>query len=642
MTASTVELQAKLTQKPADPLPEVVIYFAGDSGDGIQAIGGQFGHTCVRMGNDILTFPDFPAEIRAPAGTRAGVSGYQLRFGNAEVLTPGDGYDALVAFNPAALLTRVKGLKTNGILIVNSDKFGANDLNKAHCKVNPLEDGSLDRYQVYRVDLTKMTRLAVFDSPLPAPLSPREGDRCQNFFALGMVCWLYQRSLEPTADYIKAKFGKRAEVAEANRRALVAGWSYCENTDSFSSSFTVAPAKLPPGLYRHITGNQATAMGIVAAGQKAGLPVFYGSYPITPASDILHALARYKHMGVTTVQAEDEIAAACMAIGAAYSGSLAFTATSGPGLDLKQEAISLAISTEMPFVIVDVQRGGPSTGLPTKTEQADLFAAMYGRHGESPLPVLAANQPSDCFACVYEATRIAVKYRTPVIFLSDGYLANGAEPWLIPSAKDLPPIASTQLVESNGIHPFKRDAETLARPWVRIGTPGLEYRVGGIEKDQYSGNISYEPDNHEAMSLLRKAKIDGIAREIPPTAIDGPASGDLLVVGWGSTYGSIKSAVDRKRREGKSVAHVHLRFLNPLPPDLGAILGRYKKVLVPEMNLGQLVEILRARFVIPAIPLSKVKGQPFTITEIADAIDNNLKAPEVLNASELQLNLKGM
>jgi 2-oxoglutarate ferredoxin oxidoreductase subunit alpha len=625
MAETNVDVQAKPSHKPVETLPEVVVYFAGDSGDGIQAIGGQFGHTCVRMGNDILTFPDFPAEIRAPAGTRAGVSGYQLRFGSGEVLTPGDGYDALVAFNPAALLTRLKGLKANGILIVNTDKFQANDLNKAHCKGNPLDDDSLDRYQLFKVNLTKLTRAAVFESPLPAPLSPREGDRCQNFFALGMVCWLFQRSLEPTMQFIKAKFGKKAEVAEANRRALVAGWVYCENTETFASSFTVAPAKLPPGLYRHVTGNQATAMGIVAAGQKAGLPVFFGSYPITPASDILHQLSRYKHLGVTTVQAEDEIAAACMAIGAAYSGALAFTATSGPGLDLKQEAISLAISTEMPVVIVDVQRGGPSTGLPTKTEQADLFAALYGRHGESPLPVVAACQPADCFASVYEAARIAVKYRTPVIFLSDGYLANGAEPWLIPSARDLPLITPAQLAEANGARPFTRDPETLARPWVRLGTPGLEYRVGGIEKDQGSGNISYDPDNHEAMTRLRKAKIDRIARDIPPTAIDGPDAGDLLVVGWGSTYGAIKSAVERRRRGGRSVSHVHLRYLNPLPPDLGAILGRFKKVLVPEMNLGQLCDILRARFVVPAIPLSKVKGQPFTITEIADAIDTTLK-----------------
>jgi 2-oxoglutarate ferredoxin oxidoreductase subunit alpha len=622
---ANVDLSPIPSQKPVDAVPEVVIYFAGDSGDGIQAIGGQFGHTCVRMGNDIVTFPDFPAEIRAPAGTRAGVSGYQLRFGNTEILTPGDGYDALVAFNPAALLTRLKGLKSNGILIVNTDKFSTKDLNTAHCKTNPLEDGSLDRYQVYRVDLTKLTRAAVFSSPLPAPLSTREGDRCQNFFALGMVCWLYQRSLQPTEVYIKDKFGKRPEVVEANIRALKAGWAYCEATDSFSSSFTIAPAKLPPGLYRHVTGNQATAMGIVAAGQKAGLPVFYGSYPITPASDILHQLARYKHLNVTTVQAEDEIAAACMAIGAAFAGALAFTATSGPGLDLKQEAISLAISAEMPMVIVDVQRGGPSTGLPTKTEQADLFAAMYGRHGESPLPIIAACQPSDCFGCVYEAARVAVKYRTPVIFLSDGYLANGAEPWLIPAARDLPAINPAQLADANGSRAFTRDPETLARAWIRLGTPGLEYRVGGIEKDQGSGNISYDPDNHEAMSRLRKAKIDRITRDLPPTVVDGPASGELLVVGWGSTYGSIKSAVDRKRREGKSVSQVHLRYLNPLPADLGAILSRFKKVLVPEMNLGQLVDILRARYVIPAIPLSKVKGQPFTITEIADAIDNVLK-----------------
>jgi 2-oxoglutarate ferredoxin oxidoreductase subunit alpha len=621
MSASNATLATQPSQKPVDQRNDVVVYFAGDSGDGIQAIGGQFGHTCVRMGNDIVTFPDFPAEIRAPAGTRAGVSGYQLRFGNHDVLTAGDAYDALIALNPAALTARVKGLKDSGILIVNTDKFGQLDLNKAACKSNPLEDGSLDRYQVFKVELTRLTRTAVFASPLPAPLSTREGDRCQNFFALGMCCWLYQRSLEPTMQFIRSKFGKRPEVSEANQRALKAGWAYCENTDAFASAFRVEPAQLKPGLYRHITGNQATALGIVAAGQKAGLPVFYGSYPITPASDILHGLARYKGMNVTTVQAEDEIAAACMAIGASYAGALAFTATSGPGLDLKQEAISLAVSTELPLVIVDVQRGGPSTGLPTKTEQADLFAALYGRHGECPLPILAASHPSDCFGTVYECARLAAKYRTPVIFLSDGYLANGAEPWLIPNAKDLAPIVPMQLAEVNGVKPFQRDPETLARPWIRIGTPGLEHRIGGLEKDVNSFNISYDPENHESMSHLRKAKVDGITREIPPTTIEGPASGDLLVVGWGSTYGAIKSATMRARQAGKSVAQIHLRYLNPLPPDLGAILGRYKKILVPEMNMGQLVELIRARFVIPAQPLNKIKGQPFAITEISAAID---------------------
>jgi 2-oxoglutarate ferredoxin oxidoreductase subunit alpha len=621
MSASSTSVSVTPSRKPIEARPDVVVYFAGDSGDGIQAIGGQFGHTCVRMGNDIVTFPDFPAEIRAPAGTRAGVSGYQLRFGNQEVLTAGDGYDALIALNPAALTARIKGLKDNGLLIVNTDKFGQLDLNKAACKTNPLEDGSLNRFQIYKVELTRLTRHAVNESPLPAPVSSREVDRCQNFFALGMVCWLYQRSLEPTAQFIRAKFGKRPEIAEANLRALKGGWAYCENTEAFASAFTVEPAKLKPGLYRHITGNQATALGIAAAGQKAGLPVFYGSYPITPASDILHALARYKNMNVTTVQAEDEIAAACMAIGAAYAGALAFTATSGPGLDLKQEALSLAVSTELPLVVVDVQRGGPSTGLPTKTEQADLLAALHGRHGECPLPILAASHPSDCFYTVYECTRIAAKYRTPVIFLSDGYLANGAEPWLIPAAKDLPPIQPRQLAEVNGHKPFERDPETLARPWIRIGTPGLEHRIGGLEKDIGSFNISYDPDNHEAHSRLRKAKIDGITREIPPTQIEGPNSGNLLVLGWGSTYGAIKSATERARKAGKSVAHVHLRYLNPLPPDLGDILGRYKKVLVPEMNMGQLVELIRARYVIPAMPLNKIKGQPFTITEVVAAIE---------------------
>jgi 2-oxoglutarate ferredoxin oxidoreductase subunit alpha len=625
MAPSSTGTEPLPTHKPIDRRDDVVVYFAGDSGDGIQAIGGQFGHTSVRMGNDLVTFPDFPAEIRAPAGTRAGVSGYQLRIGSGEVLTPGDGYDALIALNPAALTARVKGLKANGILIVNTDKFGQLDLNKAACKTNPLDDGSLNAYQVYKVELTRLTRAAVFESPLPAPLSSREGDRCQNFFALGMVCWLFQRTLDPTIQFIDAKFGKRPEVAEANKRALRAGWVYCENTDQFASSYAVAPAKLPPGLYRHITGNQATALGIAAAGQKARLPVFYGSYPITPASDILHQLSRYKHLNVTTVQAEDEIAAICSAIGASFAGALAFTGTSGPGLDLKQEGLSLAISTELPLVVVVVQRGGPSTGLPTKTEQADLLAALHGRHGECPCPIIAASQPVDCFLGVYEAARIAVKYRTPVIFLTDGYLANGAEPWLIPSAKDLPAFPSkAQITEANGVRPYTRDPETLARPWVRLGTPGLEHRIGGLEKDQGSGNISYDPDNHEAMSKLRRGKIDRVANEIAPTAIDGPTSGDLLVVGWGSTFGSIRSAVERKRHEGASVAHVHLRYLNPLPPDLGEILTRYKHVMVPEMNLGQLVEVLRARFVIPAIPLTKIKGQPFTITEICDAIDRVL------------------
>ncbi len=622
MSSTTETVDIKKTVKPVQATKDVVIYFAGDSGDGIQAIGGQFGHTCVRMGNDIVTFPDFPAEIRAPAGTQAGVSGYQLRFGSGEVLTPGDAYDALIALNPAALQARVKGLKTNGLLIINTDKFRETDLKKAQCKTNPLDDGSLDGYQIFRVDLTKLTRAAVFETPLPATLSTREGDRCQNFFALGMVCWLYQRSLEPTVQYIKSKFGKRAEIAEANQRALRAGWVYCENTETFASSYEIAPAKHAPGLYRHITGNQATALGLVAAGQKAELPVFLASYPITPASDILHQLSRYKNMNVTTVQAEDEIAAACMAIGASFAGALGCTSTSGPGLDLKQEALSLAISTELPLIVVDVQRGGPSTGLPTKTEQADLLAAIYGRHGECPAPIIAASSPSDCFFAVYEAARIAIKYRTPVIFLTDGYLANGAEPWLIPSSKTLAPIVHKQLVERNGVMPFDRDPDTMARQWVRIGTPGLEYRVGGLEKDQKTGNISYDPDNHEAMGYLRKAKIDRIEREIPPTVIDGPASGDLLLVGWGSTHGAIKSAMERQRQAGqKGISQIHLRFLNPLPPDLGDILKRFKHVLVPEMNMGQLSILIRAKYVLPAKPLNKVKGQPFTITEISNAIE---------------------
>lgn len=631
MAATKVGIQPKPSHKPVENLDSVVVYFAGDSGDGIQAVGGQLTNTCVRMGNDIVTFPDFPAEIRAPAGTMAGVSGFQLRFGSQEVLTAGDRYDALVALNPAALKARLKGLKPNGILIVNKDSFQTNNLNKVGYKVSPLEDGSLDAYQVFPVELTKLTRNAVFASPLPAPLTPREGDRSQNFCALGMVCWLYQRSLDPTVKFIQAKFGKRPELAEANVRALQGGWAYCENTESFASAYSVPAAEMKPGLYRHVTGNQALALGIVAAGQKSGLPVFLGSYPITPASDVLHQLSRYKNMGVTTVQAEDEIAAVCMSIGAAYSGALSYTTTSGPGLDLKQEAIGLAVSAELPLVICDIQRGGPSTGLPTKTEQADLLAALFGRHGECPVPILAACQPADCFDTVYEASRIAVKYRTPVICLTDGYLANGAEPWLIPSAKDLPsiPVSFPANTNGDGSVAFKRDPETLGRTWIRPGVAGQEYRVGGIEKDEHTGNISYDPDNHEAMSKLRKAKVDRVANEIPPSVVDGPERGELLVIGWGSTFGPLKTACATKRREGKSVSHLHLRYLNPLPADIGAVLSRFNRVLVCEMNMGQLVDLIRARFLIPAQRLNKIKGQPFTVTEVAKGIDTILEKKEL-------------
>ncbi len=607
-------------QKSKETLKEVTIRFAGDSGDGMQLVGGEMANTSALLGNDIEILPDFPAEIRAPAGTLPGVSGYQLHISSYDIHTPGEKYDALVAMNPAALKMNIENLKPNGILIINTDSFGERNLQLAHYDSNPLEDGSLDKFQLFAVDITRLTRKALEE----LNLSTKVVDRCKNFFALGMVFWLYNRSMDHAINFIKAKFKKKPELIEANIRALKGGYAYCEATEQFATSFEVKPAKLPPGKYRSMSGNVGLALGLIAAAQKSGLPLFYGSYPITPASDILHELAKYKHFDVRTFQAEDEIAAICSAIGASYAGALGVTGTSGPGLALKTEALGLAVSVELPLVVCNVQRAGPSTGMPTKTEQADLFQALYGRNSEAPLPVMAASRPSDCFETAYEACRIAIKYMTPVILLSDGYLANGAEPWPIPNVEDLPEISVQFAKEPESFAPFLRDEETLARPWAIPGTPGLEHRIGGLEKEAVTGHVSYDPRNHEYMVKMRAKKVEKIADDLPPTEIDGPEKGELLIVGWGSTYGAIKTAVENKQKEGKSVSRIHLRYLNPLPRDLGDILRNFKKILVPEINMGQLVQVLRGKYVIPAVGFSKVQGLPFFTSEIEQKIDELL------------------
>ncbi len=594
----------------------VVIRFAGDSGDGMQLTGMQFTTESALAGNDIGTLPDFPAEIRAPAGTLAGVSGFQLNFSSLEVYTPGDNPDVLVAMNPAALRVNIGDLKPGGILLADKDGFDAGNLKKAGYATNPIEDGSLSKYQVIVVDMTGMT-LSVLED---LKLSNKVASRCKNFFALGLCSWLYSRPIEPTLKWIQDKFKKTPELVEANARVLKAGYHYGETTELFAVQYEVKPARIAPGTYRNVTGNTALALGLLAAAEKAGLPVFLGSYPITPASDILHELSQYKNFGVYTFQAEDEIAGVCSALGASFGGAIGVTTSSGPGIALKQEAINLAVMVELPLVICNIQRGGPSTGLPTKTEQADLYQAIFGRNSDSPLPVLAAATPSDCFSTAYEAVQIAIKYMTPVILLSDGYLANGAEPWNIPRFEELPAIPVHFRTETQGFFPYLRDPETLARPWVRPGTPGLEHRIGGIEKEDVTGHISYSPANHELMTRVRASKVAAVARDIPATAIRGDQAGDLLVVGWGSTYGSITAAVDEVRTRGKKVSHVHLRYLNPLPPDLADILRRFKTVLVPEMNMGQLLTILRATYLVDAVGLNKVQGQPFKVSEVSGKI----------------------
>jgi 2-oxoglutarate ferredoxin oxidoreductase subunit alpha len=602
------------------PAEQVVIRFAGDSGDGIQVTGGQFTTTSALVGNDIASFPDFPAEIRAPRGTLPGVSGFQLQFASHDIYTAGDTLDGLIAFNPAALKVNLKDLKLNGILIVNSDEFAERDLVKAGYTANPLEDSTLTGYRLFKVPITTLTRRALEGTGL----SSKDADRCRNFFALGMAYWLYERPLEPTEDWIRKKF--KGEIATANNVALKAGYAYCDATEAFVERYVVGPAPVAPGKYRNINGNSATAIGLVAAAQRADKPLFYASYPITPASDILHELSTYRRFRVGTFQAEDEIAAVTAAIGAAYAGSLAVTGTSGPGLALKMEAINLAVMTELPLVIIDVQRGGPSTGLPTKTEQADLLQAMYGRNSESPVCVIAARTPGDCFYAAVEACRIAVTYMTPVILLTDGYLANGAEPWLVPRVDALPRITVRHPADPSTFKPYLRDERTLARPWALPGTPGLEHRIGGLEKSDVTGNISYDPANHHHMVTTRQAKIDRIARELPPTEVNGAPEGDLLVIGWGSTHGAITSATNHARRKGLSVSNVHLRHLNPLPQDLGDIIGRFGQVLVPELNLGQLRMLLRARYLVDAIGLDKVAGQPFTRTEVLQSIESVIAA----------------
>jgi 2-oxoglutarate/2-oxoacid ferredoxin oxidoreductase subunit alpha len=618
---ATTETRApeSLNGKKIEQLETVVVRFCGDSGDGMQLAGTQFTNASAVFGNDVSTLPDFPAEIRAPAGSLAGVSGFQLCFSAHDIYTPGDTVDTLVAMNPAALKTNLADLKRGGTLILNEDAFDRSNLSKAGYATNPLEDNSsLAGYRVHKVPMTRLTRDAVEG----LGLSQREADRCRNFFALGLVYWLYERDSKPTIQWVKDKFGKNPAVAEANIRALNGGYNYGFSTESFTVHYQVPPAKLAPGKYRKITGNEALAYGLATVAKLSGTRVIYSGYPITPASDILHELSKLKHFGVVTFQAEDEIAAMSATVGAAFGGNLAVTASSGPGICLKGEAMGLGMITELPMIIVDVQRGGPSTGLPTKTEQSDLLLAMFGRNGESPLPILAAATPSDCFDLIQEAMRIAVDFMCPVIFLSDGYIANGAEPWRVPKISDLKPVVVKHPTERNSAEhflPYKRD-ERYVRPWALIGTKGLEHRVGGLEKADVTGNVEYSPTNHQHMTDIRFLKIAGIADYIPEQTVEGPESGELLVVSWGGTYGSVRTAVRQVQSEGKSVAHCHLRYMNPFPRNLGEILKNYEKVLVPELNRGQLRFLLRNDFLVDAKGLNKIQGKPFLVSEVAEAI----------------------
>jgi 2-oxoglutarate ferredoxin oxidoreductase subunit alpha len=603
-------------------LDQAVIRFAGDSGDGMQITGSQFTNTAALYGNDLATFPDFPAEIRAPAGTLPGVSGFQLNFASSDVFTPGDAVDVLIAMNPAALKMNVADLKQNGILIVNTDNFEDTDLKKAQIKVSPLEDHSLDGFRLFPVELTRLTRAALKDLGLDA----KSMDRCKNFFALGMCYWLYNRPMASTQRWLEEKFKTKPILVEANKLAMKAGYAYCEATEQFQVSYEIPPAKLSRGLYRNISGNTALSLGLVAASQQSGLRLFLGSYPITPASDILHELSGFKNFGVMTFQAEDEIAAITSVIGASFAGCLGVTTTSGPGMALKTEAMGLAIATELPLVICDIQRGGPSTGLPTKTEQADLLQALFGRNSEAPIPVIAASTAGDCFWVALEACRIAVQYMVPVILLSDGYLANGSEPWKIPSVDELPKFPVTFRTDPEGFQPYSRDPRTLARPWAIPGTPGLEHRLGGLEKQEVTGNVNYEPLNHERMVRLRAEKVERIAQDIPAIVPAGDPEGDLLIIGWGSTYGAITAALRAQRAKGKKkIGHVHLRHLNPLPSDLGEVMKRYRKIVVPEMNLGQLVWVLRAKYLVDAVGFNKVQGKPFMVSEIEAKIEEMTK-----------------
>lgn len=603
-------------------IEDVVIKFAGDSGDGMQLTGSQFTNSTAILGNDLSTFPDFPAEIRAPQGTLPGVSGYQLHFSSNRIYTPGDNCDVLVAMNAAALKVNLKSLKPGGMIIANTDGFDSKNLRLANYPegVNPIEDSSLDGYQLHKIDVTKLTREALKD----VQLGTKEKDRAKNMFVLGFLYWLYNRDMEVTISFLNEKFGKKQDILDSNILSLKAGYNYGETVEAIPSRYKVEKAKLPPGKYRSITGNTALSYGLIAASEKSGLPLFLGTYPITPASDILHELARYKNFGIRTFQAEDEIAAITSVIGAAYGGSLGITTTSGPGMALKAEAMGLAVMLEIPVVVINIQRGGPSTGLPTKTEQSDLLQAYYGRNGECPMPIVSASTPSDCFYAAYEAVRIAVQHMTPVILLSDGYIANGAEPWKYPQSADLQafPVEFKKGLDAGEekFLPYKRD-EKLVRPWAIPGTAGLEHRIGGLEKEDITGNVSYDAENHQHMVKTREAKVERIADYIPLQTLDsGPEKGDVLVLGWGSTYGAIKSACYELQAQGKSVAHAHLRHMRPFPKNLGEILGNYKKVLIPEINNGQLIKIIRDKYMIDAKGFNKIKGTPITRTELVAAI----------------------
>lgn len=604
-------------QKPSESVSGVTVRLAGDSGDGMQLLGTQLTNTSALSGNDVATFPDFPAEIRAPQGTRAGVSGFQVRFSAEEIFTPGDGLDALVVMNPAALVTNIRDLKKAGILIINSDSFAAKDLKLAKLENNPLEDGTIEGYRAIKVPMSQMTRGAVE----PTGLSSKLANRCKNFFAMGLVFWLYGRDVEPTLRFIEQKFANKPDIAEANRLALKAGWNYGETTEDFVSTYQVPAAELKPGKYRNIMGNQALAWGLITAAKLSNKELFLGSYPITPASDILHELSKHKNFGVRTFQAEDEIAAVCSAIGAAFGGSMALTTSSGPGIALKGEGMGLALMLELPMIIVDVQRGGPSTGLPTKTEQSDLMMLMYGRNGESPLPIVAARSPGDCFRTAIEAWQVAVKYMTPVVILSDGYIANGAEPWRIPDISELPKIEVTHPVAANDDEPFmpyKRN-EDLARPWAIPGTPGLMHRVGGLEKQDGTGEVSYDPDNHEHMVKTRAEKVARVADFIDEIEVDGAQSG-TLVISWGGTYGACHTAVKECVEAGISVGHVHCRWISPFPRNLRDVIAKYDNVLVAELNNGQLRSLIKQEFLVDAKGLNKIQGKPFHVGEIVEAI----------------------
>lgn len=616
-----------ITSKPVHSVSGITVRLAGDSGDGMQLLGTQLTNTSALHGNDVATFPDFPAEIRAPRGTRAGVSGFQVQFASHEVHTPGDSLDALVVMNPAALVTNLADLIKGGLLIVNEDSFEDKDLKLAKLKTNPLEEPAMENYRLIKVPMTRLTKEAVAEFGM----SVKEADRCKNFFAMGLVYWLYGRDLDATLRFIHGKFGAgKPTIAQANEKALRSGWAFGETIEGIGHSYKVEAAKLTPGVYRNIMGNQAMALGLIAASKRSNKELFYGTYPITPATDILHELAKYKNFGVCTFQAEDEIAAVCATIGAAYGGQMAVTTSSGPGIALKAEAMGLGLMLELPMLVIDVQRGGPSTGLPTKTEQADLLQVIFGRNGESPLPVLAAQSPADCFEIVQEAWKLATQLMLPVVVLSDGYIANGAEPWKLP---DLSKLAAIEIShpkaneDSNEpFRPYSRN-DLLARPWAIPGTPGLMHRVGGLEKEDGTGNISYDPDNHQKMVNIRAQKVANAAKLLPPQQVVGPESGDLLVISWGGTHGSCLTAVQRAQAEGHKVSLAHIRYMNPLPSNLGEIISKFDKVLIPELNLGQLRMLIRSKYLVDAVGFNKVKGKPFTVRELHEKIVEVLQSP---------------